>query len=285
MEKFSNYRDKATGVSPFMPVPVPKSSVLSIPLRIIYFISKIPIIIIAFLLSVVSPVTGSKLLVLILGGMNQVQVLVDGIKKRDTAGIEKNLPQAGDLVFANHITPLDGYLYTIIAGKPVYIVKADPSGHLHLYSPWQLFWYSFDEFMKPTSTIIKSIEDLKAHPTIVLMEGTASNNKGLLPFIDVFTRGGEYVFTGPVKSLVLKVSPGYLTVPIPNITILQYTFRVFGALSSPDRFVRAKIHNFTHYQVKAIRGSFEENGLPSIAPNLTVDAKRRFLAQYKLKGE
>lgn len=281
MEKFSNYRDKATGISPFMPVEPPKSSVALLPLRVIYFILKLPLILAGFFFALVSPAMGSNFLLLIVGGLNLCTVLVDGVKKRAVDTISKSLPKPGDIVFANHITPMDGYIYQIVANRSVYIVKADPEGFLHLYSPFKLFWNSFDESLESKGKRVKSLDELKDRPIIILMEGTTSNNKGLLPFINVFSRGGHYKLDGNIKLLVIKINPGYLTLALPNITPLQYCFRLFATLNTKDNNIKAKIHKFELYDVKAVRGAFEENGLPLLANNLTVATKRKLIADYK----
>lgn len=281
MEKFSNYRDRATGVTPFMPVEPPKTLALSIPLHVIYFILKIPVIIFVFLLSVVAPTLGSNLLVLVIGGLNQCTVLVDGVKKRDTTAIAENLPKAGDIVFANHTSPLDGYIFQIVANRLVYIVKPDAKGFLHRYTPWQLFWWSFDDFLSSNGRVVENLDDLKDRPVVVLLEGTASNGKGVLPFIDIFTRGGKYKIDGNIKLLIMKISPAYFTMPLPTMTILQYWFRIFSCFDTSDHYIRAKIHNFAEYDIKKVRGSFEENGLPMVANSLTIEAKKEFLKSYK----
>lgn len=284
MEKFSNYRDKATGISPFMPVEPPKSSVALLPLRIIYFILKIPLILAGFLFALVSPSMGSNFLLLVVGGLNLCTVLVDGVKKRDVSAITKSLPKPGDIVFANHISPLDGYIYQIVANRSVHIVKADPEGFLHLYTPFKLFWNSFDESLQSKGKVVKSLDALKDKPIIVLMEGTTSNNKGVLPFINVFSRGGHYKLDGNIKLLIIKISPAYLSLALPTITPLQYCFRLFATLNTKDNNIKAKIHNFEHYDVKAVRGAFEENGLPLLSNSLTVATKRKLIEEYKQRS-
>lgn len=151
MEKFSNWRDKATGISPFMPIPFPNSTqnkgntsnnkystkfnkfIYQLVLfftKLPLFLTKLPFFIIA---SILYAITGLHIFLrfvfTFLFGFAPIRYAVDGIKSSQVEKLRSYEPQRGDLIIANYSSPLDGYIIASIAQTTnIIILVPDKTG-------------------------------------------------------------------------------------------------------------------------------------------------------------
>lgn len=123
MEKFTTYQDKATGISPFQPQTLTPTftthifHLISIPVK---FFTFIPVILMYPILSLLSS-THKVILDVLLAyffNVNDVEVLIDGIRKSDEKLMKENLPSKNEIIFVNSTGPLDGMVFKMISANP-----------------------------------------------------------------------------------------------------------------------------------------------------------------------
>jgi len=307
MEKFSNWRDKATGISPFMPIPFPNSTqnkgntsnnkystkfnkcIYQLVLfftKLPLFLTKLPFFIIA---SILYAITGLHIFLrfvfTFLFGFAPIRYAVDGIKSSQVEKLRSYEPQRGDLIIANYSSPLDGYIIASIAQTTnIIILVPDRDGNLFQYSPWSLIDHAVNQIQ---GSPVDDVSKLKNKVVVLLLEGTTSNNSALLPFIKLNPKYTWDEFAR-VKSVVIKLYPSYFTLPISNCSSLYYLYQLFTDFSK--KYVKIKIYQFdnTHSQqqldLPRIRRSFELNSLNLINQDLSIDAKARFIDYYITHG-
>ena len=294
MEKFSNWRDKGTGISPFMPVPTPLYSNSSIVkktglflIKSVIFALKLPLVIVSVVLYYLTGLQFlAKFIVLVLFGFNRLEALVDGVKRSHTEKINAILPKRNDLIVVNHSSPLDGFIYACLCSgvswSKIAIVIPDSKGSLTLYTVWSLFSHTFNP--RATGTPVELCQ-LKDKVVFLLLEGTPSNNKALLPFQPIAATD----FSGfSIKSVVIKFQPQYLTMPIPHISKWMYLFEALTSISIKNNFIKAKIYSFEKWNLSSIKNSFEVNSLSILGPQLDLTLKKLFEKYYfdfKVKKE
>ena len=296
MEKFSSWRDKGTGISPFMPQKLPtfqkNNSLLSVASKSPIFLIKLPFFIITYLIYTITGFTFIlKFILTILFGFNRIDFGVDGIKKSQIDKLTSYKPKKGDLIVTNYITPLDGYFLFLLSGtfssssssssSQIVILIPNESGDLYQYSPLGLFNHSFtysnsNSNFSSSGKLVEDVSKLQNKIVFLFLEGTLSNNKSILPFIKL---NSKYSFDDfNIKSLVVKLIPNYFTLPIPHVSKLQYFFELLTNLS--QKLVRYKMYKFDEFDIAKIRNSFELNSLTSMSQDLNIDSKNRFIDYY-----
>ncbi|KAJ4357043.1 Lysophosphatidic acid:oleoyl-CoA acyltransferase 1, partial [Neurospora sp. IMI 360204] len=115
MEKFSQFRDRGSGISPFMPSPAPESSLPSRLFGPLIFLLRLPF----FLLYTISyflllPLLPSPLRKLLLWGIFALtgtwwsDLQLDGVKRGSLSQQPPTrIPRAGTVIAANFTSPLD----------------------------------------------------------------------------------------------------------------------------------------------------------------------------------
>ncbi|KHC43240.1 hypothetical protein MGQ_00391 [Candida albicans P76067] len=300
MEKFSSWRDKGTGISPFMPQKLPtfqkNNSLLSVASKSPIFLIKLPFFIITYLIYTITGFTFIlKFILTILFGFNRIDFGVDGIKKSQIDKLTSYKPKKGDLIVTNYITPLDGYFLFLLSGtfssssssssssSQIVILIPNESGDLYQYSPLGLFNHSFtysnsnsNSNSSSSGKLVEDVSKLQNKIVFLFLEGTLSNNKSILPFIKL---NSKYSFDDfNIKSLVVKLIPNYFTLPIPHVSKLQYFFELLTNLS--QKSVRYKMYKFDEFDIVKIRNSFELNSLTSMSQDLNIDSKNKFIDYY-----
>lgn len=278
MEKFSGWRDRGTGISPFMPQALPtfkKNILASIFYKLPLFFLKLPFFIIAAILYTITGFTSILSFVFsVLFGFSTIEYSVDGIKRSQLDQLATYKPRKGDLIVANYISPMDGYFFALLSGTSnIVILVPDKSGDLYQYSPSSL---SDSTFAFAVGSKVEDISKFKRKIVFLLLEGTPSNNKAILPFVKLNPKYSFEDFT--IKSLVLKISPSYFTLPIPNIGKLQYFFELITSINRKN--LRAKVYKFDSFNLSKIRNSFELNSLASVSGDLDIDSKNKFVRYY-----
>ncbi|KAI5960354.1 uncharacterized protein KGF55_004646 [Candida pseudojiufengensis] len=289
MEKFSAWRDKATGISPFMPQPFPisqkKSNKTSLYLQL--FLVKIPIFLIKFpiclILISLYYITGSttilNIIFKLLFGFNEITYSVDGIKKSQISKLESYKPIIGDLIISNYISPLDGFIFSLISGtSKISILIPNKDGNLFEYSPWSLVNHCFGN--KESKQPIQELSKFnKKKIVFLLLEGTTSNNQSILPFIKL---NSKYSFENEfnIKSIVLKLTPNYFNLPT-TIETSKFTYLFELLTDFKIKYFKIKIYSFNQLNLNEIRKSFELNSLALINnPELSIDGKEKFINYY-----
>lgn len=286
MEKFSSWRDKATGISPFMPNQFPlvqeKSPIkkwTKIILKSPIFVLKFPFfLLISLLYSILGLPILLKFIIRFLFGFNRIDFSVDGVKKSQTDKLNSFKPHPNDIIVANYISPLDGYFFAMLSNSSkIVILVPDKKGDLYQHTPRSLFnhCFTYDNGKQP---LVEDLSTLKDKIVFLLLEGTPSNNKSVLPFIKLNSR---YKFDEnfKIKSLILKIIPNYFTLPISYIGKFQYLFQLLTNLSK-NSLIRFKIYKYYNFDLTEIRCSYELNSLSLINQDLNLDSKEKFINYY-----
>lgn len=275
MEKFSTWRDKATGISPFMPIQPPQQPWYQKLAKMIVFIVRLPLFLATILIYGILPLKAiARFVLLTLFGLKNLQIIVDGVKRSNSMGILLNLPKEGDIIFCNYISPLDGYIFQMISKAKFIILVPDENGKLYKLTPWSLFNFTF----KPrfNSKPIDNLQQYKDRAIFILLEGTTTNNKGLLPFINI----ESYKFDGfVIKSMIVKINPSYYTLPIPYISKWRYFYLLLSNFNVVNHYIKAKIYLYQKFDIKQIRNSFEINQINPVS--LSIEDKTKFITYYQ----
>ncbi|CAI5757622.1 unnamed protein product [Candida verbasci] len=280
MEKFSTWRDKGTGISPFIPTEIPtfgkKNTSVQTTISIIsllpIFLIKLPFLI---FFTLTYSITGLnvllKFIIQVLFGFN-FDFSVDGVKRSQVAKLESYKPKVGNLIITNYATPLDGFIFKLFSGRDIVILVPDKSGDLYKYTPCQLWNFTFDSSIK--GELVTELSKYKNSIVFLLVEGTSSNNKSILPFINLNPKYELDQFN--IKSLIYKVSPNYFTMPIPYISKIKYLFELITNISKKQ--IKLKIYNYEKLDFGKIKHSYELNSLNSV--KLNIDDKEKFVDYY-----
>lgn len=304
MEKFSQYRDKGTGVAPYLPHPRSKADgslpstifvVLQAPLALLEALVKIPLLILllAVYAAVIQFVTWQPLrkayfsVLLYTCGFWFWNVSAEAVRRNK---LSEAYPRPGEVVVSNYLSPLDGFVYSALF-DPVFIVPHASSRVYQELGPFGVFVKALGipEIVPPThgESLSKIVFEAtsRGRAVVIFSEGTTSNGRGLLPLLNIdFHQLSQNTKIIPAG---LRIAPQYITTPLP----VPLPLWVFKLLSNPTgwhvslRFAEpcfAKDTNVTNNLVESI---CRVGRLKSIGPDLGVEGKRNFWKVYSKKKE
>ncbi|KAG7742977.1 hypothetical protein KL923_000592 [Ogataea haglerorum] len=292
MEKFSDWRDKGTGISPFMPIPPANSSVpVKYVLGPIWALLKIVPSVFLFLLSSLCWPVGFlfrpvlRLLLLVLFNVSEIEFLADGVKKSNTKQIDSRRPDKGQLVFVNFSSPLDCLvLYLVSKSNNCSFLTADSRGNLRkLNGLLETFSFALAQpQLTYQSAAPVDLFKLKNSVVFVLAEGTTTNNRSVLAFppIDLATVYSAYRNTFEFKAISIKVlPPSLVTTPIPRSTV-SYLYSHLSHLKWDVNF-RLKSFDLGDLKPATVREKLSNYGsLKLTGPDLDVAKKLSFISAY-----
>lgn len=315
MEKYTNYRDNGTGISPFMPSTSHKNVtnghniIYSIFMTII-FIIKIIILtpILLCLIGVTFNGSMSYLLMKLLFHY-QIDVTVQGKSKR-VINKARDYPNRGSqqLYICNYTSPLDAVVCYIMSQdhKVLYLVAHE--NEIYGMRFWKFIQYTLaqdhSQLVKNGEKIPHWEEVRKDYTCFLFAEGTTSNGKSVLPFaisdpfLQEFITGGQEEekereretnhhstldMSQYVTLLQLKHTPGRMACPIPCHwrhflwTLLHVTKPHTRAKLIPLASVESSTNtNKTTMNWRTLLNS----GRTPIGKALDYQAKQRFLTEY-----
>ncbi|KAF4624707.1 hypothetical protein G7Y89_g13462 [Cudoniella acicularis] len=248
MEKYSQFRDRGSGIAPFFPV-LSQPAGLYMPVHIFLFLIKLPLLITIsttyFLFLQWFPL-GSLLkkaiLWLILGipGIWWIDLQIDGVKKGSLAKKhEGRVPEPGNVIASSFTSPIDS-LYLAAIFDPIFTVSYPHTRQVQYIS---LFGAIFRALSKPREYPPKGAKmtDLRTlvaeHPTrviVVFPECTTTNGKGIMPFSPSLLTAPPQTKIFPIS---LRYSPPDVTTPIPGL----YWAFFWNLLSQPTHCIRVRI--------------------------------------------
>ncbi|ANZ76093.1 BA75_02747T0 [Komagataella pastoris] len=286
MEKYTTYRDKGTGISPFLPLNKPKVNVLLRLVGVVIGIVKLLALSIVGLLYPVVPLLSIKAVLFLLNV--DVDISVDNIKKANKSLIQSNLPQKGDFVISNYQSPLDPLVLSLITNnrlKHIVWLIPDIEGNLYEYSLAGVVGHALSlpnlHAQKNGKKIqLSSIPESK---TVYLFpEGTTSNNKSILPFVvTADTVSIPKLFKKfKVKAVSIKNENPYTTTPIPQPIASYLLTNLFARTSSYYRlkeFILDKDHTWPE-----IRDLLSNSGrLKLVGKDLSLEKKVEFIKKFR----
>lgn len=281
MEKFSSWRDKGTGIAPFIPSPEPKQSVPVKAVSLLALTVKFPFLLIAFVVSYVLPSPAVISFILkVLFTVNRFDYSVQGVKRSNVDQVNLSKPTVGDLVVVNYVLPIDSLILVVTSQiswkKAAFVVPH--SGDLYGYSMWAFVSHAFQIPGSQPQGKIVDVRSLKNKVTFLFAEGTPSNNKALLPFEKI---DWKQFSAFNWKVLSLKVSPVTLPLPIPTKTRSQYFFSLLRSMipgAVKLRLVPAS--NLPNRDVLSVIKAFETNNWNFVGDSLHAQEKRHFFDSY-----
>ncbi|KAI6246843.1 putative lysophosphatidic acid:oleoyl-CoA acyltransferase [Erysiphe necator] len=261
MEKYSQFRDRGSGVAPFFPIKA-KSSGKYLPIYILLFIVKFPFIIIAaiyFLLLQwlpLAPVRKAMLWILLgIPGLWWIELQIDGVRKGSLAKKHAGrIPGPSDVIASSFTSPIDA-LYLAAIFDPIFTISYPHTEKVQIVS---LLSAIFRALAKPEEyppkdakmTDIKTIvADNQDRAVVVFPECTTSNGLGILRLCPSLLTVSSKTKIFPLH---LRYTPPNITTPIPW---LYFSF-LWNLLATPTHSIRVHIakplYNNTPSQVNSI---------------------------------
>lgn len=306
MEKFTNWRDKGTGIAPFLPTPPPISQEngvkaffngLKLSLKLILILPIILVAVVAKWTPVSRPLW--KLAAILLCNWD-VQVSVDGVKRRDQRS--KHLPSKGQIYVVNYSSPLDCFvLWFISQGSIALCIPINDGKTVSMHQLSMLEFVSFTlngslwESGNPAHRIVKNVEELKNQVCYVFAEGTTSNGKSVLPFsitqdfwdsfLDVNAAGSS----SSSKTQVSKSSATQRQVQVINLKINSSLttplsvgkWRYLLRVSTQGVSYKCKISDRFQPNLEKMRIALcGGDKFKLVGKELNADSKRKFAAKY-----
>lgn len=248
MERYSQFRDRGSGIAPYFPITV-QTSPVPLPLRLLLFALRLPflitVIIIYCLIFTWLPIgaLGRKATlwsILLVSGVCWVDLQIDGVKRGSLWKQNKDrLPQPGTVIASSFTSPID-CLYLAAIFDPIFTASYP---NTRLVKQLSLLQAVLSAFAPPQSRPVKE-ENLTDIATIlyqnpdacvvILPECTTTNGRGILRF-------GPSLLSVPPKRMIFPISlrytPGDITTPIPN----GYWMFLWNLCSRPTHCIRVRI--------------------------------------------
>jgi len=269
MEKYSQFRDRGSGIAPFFPVPRESSGVY-LPMHIFLFICRVPLLVAMcityFILSClpVGSLVQKAALWIILGipGIWWIDLQIDGVKRGSLARHRNRLPQPGSVIASSFTSPVD-CLYLAAIFNPIFTASYP---NTRLVQPISLFQAIFRALAQPRlsppphARLVPLSTLIKEHPDsliVVLPECTTSNGRGILTLSPSLLTTPS---TAKIYPLNLRYTPADVTTPVPG-TYLSF---LWDLCSIPTHLIRVRIAEAV--QNTASEGSDIFEGFETVAP-------------------
>ncbi|KAK8063003.1 hypothetical protein PG997_015100 [Apiospora hydei] len=229
MEKYTQYRDRSTGISPFMPHKTPTSTT-SLILHAFIFTFRLPLFLfysaVYFLLltHLPLPVFARKLLLwglLGIPGIWWVDLQLDGVKRGSLSQQPPNrVPHPGSVIAAQFTSPVDA-IYLAAIFDPVFTVSYPGTTKVRQVSL--------------LSAILLALGPQNRHRAVVVFpECSTTNGKGILPFSPSLLSAPQ---DAPIFPVSMRYTPQDITTPVPG----AYFSFLWNLLSRPTHLIRVRI--------------------------------------------
>ncbi|KAH3675499.1 hypothetical protein WICMUC_002690 [Wickerhamomyces mucosus] len=308
MEKYTQFRDKSTGISPFLPISrnninvIGKSTdsknILTNTVNLIFksslFTLRIIIITPFVLLSIILSFTlgysnyflkSLNRFILILSGLHSLEYSVQNLKLRNVSA--QNFPKKNEMYFLNFSNPLDFLILSIISNTEFIILIPNSKGQLEEFNSFLKFvskaLCGFNDDIKGDPIKYKNLQDKTIY---IFGEGTTSNGKSILPFSINQEQFNEFIFNlnnvSKINSLGIRISPT-LTTPLET-PLAVYIWRILSNWSFNYKVRLNLVDEKKPFETNLtkIRSSLGNNGKIKVLGNeLTYMQKIQFIKSYK----
>ncbi len=297
MERYTQFRDKATGISPFLPVlqtnvigvnkrdDLLKTLKLNVALSFLIFIVKLVFVIPILILCLITfgQVYYLNRCLLFVMGLYSYELSIQNLRSR--TNINKNFyPNKNEVFLVNFTSPLDLCVLKLISNDDFVILIPNLKGDLVEISSLEFIQQSLkgDVLNK-----IEKIDYNKITNKIIYIfpEGTTSNGKAILPFLLTQDSLDNFISNfNPlkIKTLGIKLYPSTLTTPL-NYSIQSYLYKLLTLLSFE---IKIRINSPNELDSKdsnllKLRNSFTNNGKFKLISNeLDFNKKQKFIESY-----
>ncbi|KAJ5742461.1 uncharacterized protein N7511_011480 [Penicillium nucicola] len=247
MEKYSQFRDRGSGIAPFLPIPSEPLG-LQAPLRVFLFCFRLPLFIFVtlsyFLILQWLPIgsLGKKAALWCILGVPSIwwiDLQVDGVRKGSLKQQQARLPQPGSVIASSFTSPIDA-VYLAAIFDPVFTASYPNTHQVERISLLQAVLRAFKApstqpapgtQLLDLSTLIKKYP---SRPIVLFPECTTTNGRGILPL-------SKSLLGVPSKTKVFPISIRYtspdVVTPIPG----SYVSFLWTLLSKPTHCLRVRI--------------------------------------------
>ncbi|CCE62954.1 hypothetical protein TPHA_0D03180 [Tetrapisispora phaffii CBS 4417] len=280
MEKYTDWRDKGTGIAPFLPSAIKEPNLIECILYSVVLLVKViltsPIIFLYLL-------TKNKLLLAVLLKVLfswKDEVAVQGVK-RSEVNPQKHYPNINVLYFANITSILDGILLTLIAQRNKVIFCVPDESTIYILNLVQLIKFIANDSLnvKEYGKEVNNLADYNDSVIYMLAEGTCSNGKSVLPFNMKQTVLDEIIESNKfdIKVIQLKVNSSLVT-PLGINSTFKY---IIKCLSKGINY-KCRMNDVSlKPDLDLIRVSLCDGGkYKLISKTLDLNAKRKFIKEY-----
>ncbi|KAI1396058.1 hypothetical protein F4819DRAFT_153813 [Hypoxylon fuscum] len=251
MEKYSQFRDRGSGISPFIPSTTP-TSILTTLWHSAIFLFRLPLFLsysaifflfIDHLPSFIIPQVARKLLLwTLLGipGIWWVDLQLDGVKRGSLSQQPSSrFPNARAIIAAQFTSPIDA-LYLAAIFDPIFTISYPGTRKVQRVSLLRAILVALSpptlSPSSPTSlTTLRALVEQNPHRVIaVFPEMSTTNGKGILPF-------SPSLLSAPADARIFPISIRYtppdITTPVPG----AYLGFLWNLLSRPTHLIRVRI--------------------------------------------
>lgn len=238
MEKFTLFRDRGSGIAPFLPIPSPSKG-LWLPVNICLFCFRLPILIFLcvgyFLLIQWFPLGfyfKKACLALILGASTIIwnDLQVDGVRKGSLSKQRHDtMPGPGDVIASSFTSPIDA-IYLAFIFDPIFTASYPNSRQVEHISLLQAILRAFSAPQvnpSPGAQLVDLATLIRKYPrrTIVTFpECTTTNARGILPLSPCLLSAPPNTRIFPVS---LRYTPVDIVTPLPG-TYLSFTWALMS---------------------------------------------------------
>ncbi|KAG7110921.1 hypothetical protein HYQ45_017391 [Verticillium longisporum] len=248
MEKFSQFRDKGSGISPFVPIKTPVSP-LTYALHTSLFLLRLPLFLtltatyFLFLHHLPLPVVVRKALLwslMAIPGLWWIDLQLDGVRRGTLADQPPSrFPHPASVIASTLTSPIDA-LYLAAIFDPIF-TRAYPSTRklerVSLLSALAAALGPVRQTPPPGATLYDLDALLAAHPTRVIAvfpEAATTNGKAVLPLAPALLAAPADADIFPVS---LRYTPGDVTTPVPG----RWLPFLWALLSRPTICIRVRV--------------------------------------------
>ncbi|KAJ6437678.1 vacuolar protein sorting protein [Purpureocillium lavendulum] len=248
MEKYSQFRDRATGIAPFLPVSTPLSVVSTLTHGLL-FLFRLPF----FLTYAASyfvlfhylplPVIARKVALwglMAIPGIWWVDLQLDGVKRGTLSEQPRErVPHPGSIIAANFTSPVDA-IYLAAIFDPVFTVSYPDTRKLQRVSLFGAVAMALGPVRTappPNATLVDIKDILRDFPDRVIAvfpECGTTNGKAILPLSPAIVDCPPQVHIFPVS---IRYTPSDVTTPVPG----QWFKFLWNLLSRPTTCIRVRI--------------------------------------------
>ncbi|KAJ5508166.1 hypothetical protein N7527_010309 [Penicillium freii] len=247
MERYSQFRDRGSGIAPFLPIPVEPLG-LQAPLRIFLFCFRLPLFIFVtlsyFLILQWLPIgsLGKKAALWCILGVPSIwwiDLQVDGVRKGSLKQQQARLPQPGSVIASSFTSPIDA-VYLAAIFDPIFTASYPNTRQVERISLLQAILRAF---ASPTTQpapgaqlvdVSTLVEQYPSRPIVLFPECTTTNGRGILTLSNSLLGVSPKTKIFPVS---LRYTPMDIVTPLPG----SYMSLLWTLLSKPTHCIRVRI--------------------------------------------
>ncbi|KPM36614.1 hypothetical protein AK830_g9958 [Neonectria ditissima] len=248
MEKYSQFRDRATGIAPFLPVATPLSIVSTLTHGLI-FLFRLPFFLtyalgyFLFFHFLPLPVVFRKVALwgmMAIPGIWWVDLQLDGVKRGTLANQPRErVPHPGSVIAVNFTSPIDA-VYLAAIFDPIFTISYPETRQVQRIGLLSAVIMALSpvRIAPPRNAKLVEVKDLLAeYPNRVIAvfpECGTTNGKAILPFSPSVLQCPPDVHVFPVS---IRYTPPDVTTPVPGRWITFF----WNLLSRPTTCIRVRI--------------------------------------------